>query len=630
MSTISQDDIAEVRSRANILEVVSEHVTMKRSGTSYMGRCPFHDEKSASFSVVPDKGFFHCFGCHEKGDVYAFLMKKKGMDFPSAVRELAHKYGVQLVETVEQREEYDKRTHILMLYQQASQYYSRLLEDPTEGAIARDYLAKRGIPQEIIERFKIGYAGPTWDGLLSYLTSSTKVAPATLEEAGLVRRKQETNSFYDLFRNRLMIPICDDQGRVIAFGGRTLGNDDAKYVNSPETPIYVKNRQLYAFNLAKESIKTKDAVIVVEGYFDAITPHQYGFTNTVATCGTALTEAQARSLVRYTDSKRVYLAFDADAAGIKAIERGVETLNQVSDGVGLELRILRIPGAKDPDECLRSPGGPEAFAEALANAPLLIDYQLEQALAECSLTTPQGKIEAARKLTPILSQIKNQVERNEYVRQCSMKIAIREEDLLEDVSQYRKSNRIGANPNSGASSRPRASQRGPVKYGNIEAEQQLLALYFTSTDDYERTAVALAGEHFLTPVNQFIKECIEGIGPDFKSVDDLQFKVMNRLAPEPAASAAFVEVIERVDELRRQNSPIDMLLLQMKGRLLKEKVTRMQSTLRGLLPSVDNETDEIAILSRMSLLNQLERELPSCETLDDLAALRRKIEDAMS
>ncbi|CAN5379319.1 hypothetical protein BH10CYA1_BH10CYA1_20890 [soil metagenome] len=630
MSTISQDDIAEVRSRANILEVVSEHVTMKRSGTSYMGRCPFHDEKSASFSVVPDKGFFHCFGCHEKGDVYAFLMKKKGMDFPSAVRELAHKYGVQLVETVEQKEEYDKRTHILMLYQQASQYYCRLLQDPTEGAIARDYLDKRGIPEDIIERFKIGYAGPTWDGLLSYLTSSTKVAPATLEEAGLVRRKQETNSFYDLFRNRLMIPICDDQGRVIAFGGRTLANDDAKYVNSPETPIYVKNRQLYAFNLAKESIKQKDAVIVVEGYFDAITPHQFGFTNTVATCGTALTEAQARSLVRYTDSKRVYLAFDADAAGVKAIERGVETLNQVSDGVGLELRILRIPGAKDPDECLRAAGGPQAFAEALANAPLLIDYQLDQALVECNLTTHQGKIEAARKLIPILAQIKNQVERNEYVRQCSMKIAIREEDLLEDVSQYRKSNRIGANPNSGGQSRPRASQRGPVKAGNIEAEQQLLALYFTSTDDYERTTLALSGEYFLTPVNQFIKECIEGIGADFKTVDDLQCKVMNRLAPEPAASAAFVEVIERVDELRKQNSPIEMLLLQMKARLLKEKVTRMQATLRGLLPSVDNETDEIAILSRMSLLNQLEREIPSCETLEDLSNLKRRIEDAMS
>jgi DNA primase len=629
LSTISQDDIAEVRSRANILEVVSEHVTMKRSGINYMGRCPFHEEKSASFSVVPDKGFFHCFGCHAKGDVYAFLMKIKGMDFPTAVRELAHKYGVQLVETAEQREEYDKRTHMLMLYQQASQYFIHLLHDPAQGAVAREYLSKRGIPEDIIERFKIGYAGPTWDGLLNYLTSTTKVAPATLEEAGLVRRKQETNSFYDLFRNRLMIPICDDRGQVIAFGGRTLGNDDAKYVNSPETPIYIKNRQLYAFNLAKDSIKAKDAVIVVEGYFDAITPHQYGFTNTVATCGTALSEAQARSLVRYTESKRVYLAFDADAAGASAVERGAHVLHQVADGVGIELRVLRIPGAKDPDECLRAEGGPEAFAQAIENAPLLIEYQLEQALSECDTGSHVGKIDAARKVIPILAQINHSVERGEYIRQLSMKVGVREEELLSDVSQYRKDNSIGLNAR-GAPSRPRASQRGPVKVGHVEAEQQLLALYFTSPEDYQRTAVALENEYFLTPVNQFIKECIEGIGTNFNNVDDLQFKLMDRLAPEPEASAAFVEVMERVEEMRKMKMPIDVTLFQCKKRLLSEKVNRILANLKALLTAADNETDLLALQSRISKLNMLNRTTPSLETLEELDEFKRNIETAMA
>ena len=630
MSTISQDDIAEVRSRANILEVVSEHVTMKRSGANYTGRCPFHEEKTGSFSVKPDKGYYHCFGCKASGDVFAFLMKVKGLDFPTAVRELAHKYGVQLIETVEQKEEYDKRSHMIMLYQQASQYFIRLLQDPEQGVVARDYLSKRGISEEIIERFKIGYAGPTWDGLLSYMTSTTKVAPATLEEAGLVRRKQETNSFYDLFRNRLVIPICDDRGQVIAFGGRTLGNDDAKYVNSPESAIYVKNRQLYAFNLAKESIKAKDAVIVVEGYFDAITPHQYGFTNTVATCGTALSEAQARSLVRFTESKRVYLAFDADAAGISAIERGAHMLHQVADGVGIELRVLRIPGAKDPDECLRSEGGPEAFSEAIANAPLLVDYQLEQALAECDLTTHLGKIDAARKVVPILAQINHSVERGEYVRQYSMKVGVREEEMLSDVSQYRRDNRIGTKPGGSGPSRPRASQRGPVKVGHVEAEQQLLALYFTSRDDYERTVTALENEYFLTPVNQFIKECIEGIGTDFNTVEDLQFKLMDRLAPEPEASAAFVEVMERVEEMRKINSPIDVLLLQCKLRLLLEKVSRILANLTALLTAADNESDLLALQSRISQLNMLKRAMPALETLEDLDELKRKIESAMA
>ena len=196
-----------------------------------------------------------------------------------------------------------------------------------------------------------------------------------------------------------MIPICDDQGRVIAFGGRTLGDDQVKYLNSPETPIYTKGRHLFGFNLAKDAIKAQDAVIVVEGYFDAITPHQFGFTNTVATLGTALTEVQARSLVRFSPNQNEsYLAFDADAAGMKAVERGVETLNQIADGVGIELRVIRIPGGKDPDECLRAAGGPEAYAQAITHAPLLADYQLEEAMSQCNVTTHTGKIDAARTL----------------------------------------------------------------------------------------------------------------------------------------------------------------------------------------------------------------------------------------
>lgn len=457
MSGVTQEVIDEVRLRANIFDVISETVVLKRAGKEYRGLCPFHNEKSPSFHVNTEKGIFKCFGCGEGGDLFAFVQKVKGMTFIDTVRDLARKYGVQLVESEDQRKEYDRRTQILLLYQQAAEYYSRLLHDPTEGVVARKYLTDRGITQDTMEKFKLGYAPNAWDGLLNYLTEKTRVSPATLEEAGLVRHRAESSGHYDLFRNRLMIPICDSEGRVIAFGGRTMGDDQVKYLNSPETPIYHKGLHLFGFHLAKEAIKSKDAVIVVEGYFDAITPHQYGFTNTVATLGTALTEQQAKLLIRYTENKRVLLSFDADAAGARAIMSGSETLNQIAEGVGIDLKVLKIPGGKDPDECLRSGAdGVAAFQAAIDNAMPLIDYQLDRAVAQVPLDTSSGRIEAAGRVVPILAQIKNAVARGEYVRNWCMRLRLSEENLLSDITRYRRENRLDA---------PRQSQQGGYGQG---------------------------------------------------------------------------------------------------------------------------------------------------------------------
>lgn len=276
MKGVNNEVISEVRNRAKITEVISELVVLKRAGKDFKGLCPFHNEKTPSFYVNPDKGIFKCFGCGEGGDVFTFVQKTKRVDFLDAVRDLAQKTGVSLVETSADQAEYDKRSSLLMLYQQAAEYFARLLADEQQGAVARDYLERRGLDDYTIEKFKLGYAPPAWDGLLSYLCDANKASPETLVEAGLVRRKQETNSFYDLFRNRLMIPIQDDQGRVIAFGGRTMGDDQVKYINSPESPIYTKGEHLFALHQAKESIRERDSVIVVEGYFDAITAHRYG------------------------------------------------------------------------------------------------------------------------------------------------------------------------------------------------------------------------------------------------------------------------------------------------------------------------------------------------------------------
>jgi DNA primase catalytic core len=671
---VTKEVLAEVRSRANIVDEVAESVVLKRAGGQYRGLCPFHKEKTPSFNVSAEKGIFKCYGCGEGGDVFAFVQKIRGFSFIDAVRYLANKYGVQLVESVEQREEQDKRAMIRSLYEETCLYFQSLLAHPDEGYIAREYLAARGMDQSTIEKFRMGYAPNAWDGLLTYLTRKMSVSQQLLEEAGLVRQKQGGTSYYDLFRHRLMVPICDGEGRVIAFGGRTLGDDQVKYINSPESPIYKKGEHLFAFNLAKEAIRKNDSVIVVEGYFDAITPHQYGFTNTVATLGTAMTEAQARLLIRYTESKRVYLSFDSDAAGQKAVERGVETLSQIAEGVGIELRIIRIPGGKDPDECLRAtepPGGVEGFTRALETAPLITDWQIEDAIKGIEVRSHTGRIEASKRVIPIVGRIKSAAARVEYVRQCASLLNIREEELLVDVRQFRKDQRLDTDvrnspfqPQNGQGFQGKGGNgfqkggngfqkggggkggRGNFKgkeeqegapltrrsreiagHGLMNAERQLLAHYLVSRDDLEMVSNALGDWTLLTPEHQEIKSAIEGIGTQFNTMEDLQYKLMDRLAGLEDLRTPLTEIILKVEEIRKQNLPVSVVISDYKGKILLERLTSVINKMRQLLGMTNDDAAARDIMTKISELNQLNKvELLSAKTLEDLDDLKRKIE----
>jgi DNA primase len=629
MKGINNEVIAEVRSRADLHEVIAEFVPLKRAGKEFKGLCPFHAEKSPSFHVNSEKGIFKCFGCGEVGDVFAFIQKIKRLDFVDAVRELAMRYGVQLVETTHEREQYDKRSLMMLLYQQSSQYFSRLLKDPEIGRPARDYLNARGISEEIIDKFKLGYATNSWDGLLNYLIETHKVSASTLEEAGLVRKRQDASGYFDLFRNRLMIPICDDQGRVIAFGGRTLGDDQVKYINSPESPIYIKGEHLFALHQAKEHIKSQDRVIVVEGYFDAITAHQHGFTASVAALGTALTERQAKLLVRYTDSKLVYLCFDQDAAGLRAVDRGVETLNQIAEGTGLELRIISVPGGKDPDECLRQEGlGTKSFAGAIEQAKLLIDWQLDKAVAGHDVKTHSGRIDAAKLVVPILAQIKNSVARGEYVRQWALKLNLREEELLNDVGQYRRQMGFGGGmPRRDFNTKPSNKIKAS---GSHMAEQQLLALFLTSRSDYEIASQSLIEENFIDDVHQRIKDAFFGVGSQFSTIEDLQFKVMDRLAPDPEASKAMVEVILKAEEFRSQNISTSAIMLEGKTRLMQERIQVETNKLSSRLRAANDEQEQEQFQRQMFQLKQLQMALLNgAKTDSELLSIKCKIDEIL-
>jgi len=684
---VTREVLSEVRSRANIVDVVSETVVLKRAGKDFRGLCPFHKEKTPSFHVSPEKGIFKCYGCGEGGDVFAYVQKVRGLDFPDTVRDLANRYGVQLVESPEQRQEQDRRQMIRALYEEACVYYQSLLSHPEEGSFAREYLERRGMDAAIIEKFRMGYAPNAWDGLITYLTQKMKVSQQFLEECGLVRQKQGASSYYDLFRHRLMVPICDGDGKVIAFGGRTLGDDQVKYLNSPESPIYRKGDHLFGLHLAKEAIRKNDSVIVVEGYFDAITPHQFGFTNTVATLGTAMTESQARLLVRYTDSKRVFLSFDSDPAGQKAVERGIETLSQIAEGVGIELKIIRIPGGKDPDECLRAtegPGGLEGFQKALEQAPLIVDYEIENAINGIDMSMHTGRIEASRRVVPILSRIKSASARMEYIRQSASLLNNREEELLADVRQFRKDNRLDTDSrqspfqsNSGGGYQNRGNYQGggqqqinfqggggsggggaPKKFkdkdgkwkvkpapdpyseapmprkardisgaGLISAERQLLAHYLVSRDDLEVVSRALLEWDLITPEHQEIKSAIEGIGTQFNTMEDLQYKLMDRLAAEEELRMPLTEIILKVEEIRKQDLPVQVVISDYKGKILLERLKTVINRMRQLLGMSNDDVQIKEIMTRINELNHLNKvELVSARTLEDLDDLKRKIE----
>lgn len=627
---VTPDVIADVRSRANLLEVVSDVVALKRAGKEYKGLCPFHTEKSPSFFVNPEKGIYKCFSCGEGGDVFQFVRKTRRLEFHDAVRELAQRYGVQLVETEVDKRENDRRSLFLLLCEQAAAYFSKLLLDAKEGQIARDYLNRRGITDDTIRKFKLGYAPGAWDGLMRYLIEANKVSPDTLVEGGLARRKPETSSYYDLFRNRLMIPIVDERGRVIAFGGRTLAEDQVKYLNSPETPIYHKGQTLFAFDQAKESIQSKDRVIVVEGYFDAITAHQYGFGETVATLGTALTEPQAKLLIRYTESRRVYLCFDADSAGEKAVDRGMETLTTIAQGIGVQLRVIRVPGGKDPDECLRSEepdAGAPAFQSAIETAPLLIDYRLERAISGFELQSHIGRIDAAKAIVPILGEIQNSVARGEYLRNWAMKLGVRDEDLVSDVGEHRRRTRAGlpVNPRT-AESAKRAKLQNMPKVGYIEAERQLLAMCLASKQSYDRFRETLQDDKFIDAVHQRIKEEIEGIGK-FVSGQDFQSQLMDRLAADSDASRCLVDIIYKVEEIQRQNLPEEVILKEARTRILQERLNVEKNRLRTLLPRASSDDEQLELQSRIMKLMQLEKsELPAAQTHSDLEQLKLKVD----
>ena len=418
--------VDQVRAAADIVKIVGDYVKLRKSGANYVGLCPFHQEKTASFNVHPVKQIFHCFGCGVGGDVFKFVMLMDNLPFPEALRRIAEKVGVHIEERAGE-ETFDANTKLraalVKLHEIAAKFFASQLGGTAEGRMARAYLADRGMTDEVVGRFRIGYAPGDGQGLLRQL-AGTDFEKEALEKSGLIIFDAERQRPYDRFRRRIIYPISNDAGKVVAFAGRALGDDQPKYLNSPETPIYTKSRLLYHLDRAAQATRKLDYAILVEGYMDCIAVAANGIENVVASCGTSLTEGQIRLLGRYT--RRVVVNYDPDSAGMAATERSLALLLEG----GFEAKVLALPGGLDPDEFIRKRGA-AAYGELLKSAPSYLDYLTDRAAKTHDIRTPEGKVAAVNAILPYLIKVPNPMLRAELAGRLAERLRV-DERLLRD------------------------------------------------------------------------------------------------------------------------------------------------------------------------------------------------------
>ncbi|MCS6294108.1 MAG: DNA primase [Nitrospira sp.] len=424
---ISDDIINQIRDRIDIADIVGHHVSLSRAGQNLKGLCPFHQEKSPSFTVSPSRQIFHCFGCGAGGNVFSFLTRITGASFPEVVRDLGRKVGIEVQESAGFNPQAAQFGRIEQVNQAASSWFHKNLLDAKAGEPVRAYLAERGIESATMTRFAIGVALGEWEGLIKALTHQGFTS-GDLAAAGLTIAREQAGKgatgFYDRFRARVMFPIVDLRKRVVGFGGRTLGDGTPKYLNSPDTPLFKKGQTLFAFDQAREAIARTKTVIVVEGYFDAIALHQAGITHTVATLGTALTAEHIQALRRFATN--VVLLFDPDAAGVRAALRGLDLF--VNSGLGV--KVVTLPDGDDPDTYVRKAGA-EAFARLEAAAPSLLDYALEHSVKEAESGSLEGRIRSVDEILRILQKSEHPIEREERLRVVAERLGINQQRLIE-------------------------------------------------------------------------------------------------------------------------------------------------------------------------------------------------------
>ena len=521
---IPEEKISEIKNAADIVDIVSEAVLLKKAGKNHLGLCPFHSEKTPSFTVSPDKQIFYCFGCGTGGNVFSFLMKQEGLSFPEAVRRLGKRYGIDIPDrplSPEQKKKISERESLFDINRRAMEFYHQNLKTSGAGQAARIYLKKRGISQKTIDDFKLGYARDGWDYLLNFFLKK-RISPALLEKSGLVLPKKNKSGYYDRFRNRIIFPILDASLQVLGFGGRVLDDSLPKYLNSPETPVYNKSRSLYGIQRAKEKCRSTGSVFIVEGYLDVLALHQHGVENSVATLGTALTADHIRFLTRFASS--MTLVYDSDDAGIRSAKRCIDAFwkehvdfrrADVFREEKADTHILVLPAGHDPDSFVFEKG-PESFLEAAADAPGIITFLMNCAIDDHGLSTT-GKVRIIQELQGPLAAINDRVAQALYIQKLAERIGIGENAVLErirEVSAQKSKPRIGEDgPSESADPTRRpgfrepgpGSKRSPLVDTGNRFERQIIAMMLQYPDIIPEVKI-------YKPLNYFESITLKNIG----------------------------------------------------------------------------------------------------------------------
>jgi DNA primase len=433
----SSATLEQIRAASDIVDVIGSYLPVKRAGVNFVALCPFHKEKTPSFNVNPQRQIFHCFGCHKGGDVFTFVKEYENIDFPEAVRRLADRAKIPLEYEKNPGEQQSRhlKERLLEVHEQIAQRWQSALTNEACGQIARDYLARRGVSDEAVKLFRLGYAPELWDDTVNWAKSKGHEL-ALVEQAGLILRKQDGDSYYDRFRGRLMFPICDEQGRVIGFSGRVLTGDEktAKYVNSPETPIFTKSKVFFGLDKSKRAVLETGYAIVCEGQLDLIACFMSGVQNIVAPQGTAFTADHARIIKRYAEE--VVLCFDSDEAGQNATVRALDSLL----ASGLAIRVAVVPAPHDPDSFIKASGGP-AFKQLIEHAPGFFDYYLDRLCATNEVTTDKGRLGVLHGMAEAVHKTGNRVLIDKYAQKTALRLGVSPDAVR---AEFRKLSRVKA------------------------------------------------------------------------------------------------------------------------------------------------------------------------------------------
>jgi DNA primase len=543
-----------VKQQADIVRVVGEYVRLKKSGQNFSGLCPFHSEKTPSFAVHPVKQIYHCFGCGVGGDIFKFVMEMEKISFPEAIRAVAEKCGIAVPQarerSPEERRENQQRTSLVEMHREAAAFFAQQLNGTPEGRAAKAYLLDRGLDSEAMARFGIGFAPSGGDGLLRVMKQ--KHPEKVLEVSGLFSRDQ-SGRLYDRFRRRVMFPIANESGKIVAFGGRALGDDLPKYLNSPETPIYSKSNVLYHLDRAKESLRQRDFAVLVEGYMDAIAVALAGVSNVVASCGTSLTEPQVKLLNRFT--RRIIVNYDPDTAGQAATERSLSVLLEQ----GVEVRVLALPGGKDPDSFIRAEGA-AAYAKLLNEAPPYVDYLISRA-SKMDLTSAEGKLRAVNFLMPYVQRVPDRILRSEWATRIAQQLRIEEPVLRESMRKAANERR------SEVKARPELVGRA-----GKPAERRLVQMLIEAEEFRSQLAQELrAGELHRGLETERILEvlvgaCESGGRPDAASLattlEDRDRRLLFEIAFEAGGQPSWEEAESCLAVLRRRRAEEELATVQ--------------------------------------------------------------------